>query len=69
MANCYLIIQLGLLQCNFHQFHKFILFVLIMHYLSCLWIFIIINVNFNASFINSCRNGVFGCILQDLVWE
>ena len=40
---------------------------LFLHYLSYLWVYIIVNVVFNAIFTNSCRNGVFGCVLQDLV--
>ena len=60
---------MGLFQCNFHGFVSNVYNGLFLHYLSYLWVFIIVNVIFNVRFINSCRNGVFGCVLQDLVWE
>ena len=58
---------MGLFQCNFHGFVSNMYNGLFLHYLSYLWVSIIVNVIFNAIFINSCRNGVFGCVLQDLV--
>ena len=58
---------MGLFQCNFHGFVSNLYNGLFLHYLSYLWVFIIVNVIFNVRFINGCRNGVFGCVLQDLV--
>ena len=47
---------------NLCQFHRFEYQLVFLHYLSYLWVFIIINVIFDASFTISCRNGVFGCV-------
>ena len=60
---------MGLLQCNFHGFVSNMNNGLFLHYLSYLWVYIIVNVVFNAIFTNGCRNGAFGCVFQDLVWR
>ena len=57
---------MGLFQCNFYGFVSNVYNGLFLHYLLYLWVFIV-NVIFNTRFINGCRNGVFGCVLQDLV--
>ena len=58
---------MGLFQCKFHGFVSNVYNGLFLHYFSYLWVSIIVNVISNAIFIKSCRNGVFGCVLQDLV--
>ena len=47
---------------NLCQFHRFELSIGFFHYLSYLWVFIIINVIFDVSFTIGCRNGVFVCV-------
>ena len=53
---------MGFFQCNFQGFISNVYNGLFLHYLSYLWVSIIVNVLFNAIFINGYRNGVFGCV-------